>query len=44
MPRLAVPILIVILLVIGALFLSTQAREVPVTTIETDVSPATNAN
>ena len=38
MSRIAVLILIVLLLVGGLIFLSTQAREVPVTTIETDVS------
>ena len=38
MSRIAVLILIVVLLVGGLVFLSTQAREVPVTTIETDVS------
>jgi hypothetical protein len=39
MSRISVLILIVVLLVGGLVFLSTQAREVPVTTIETDVSP-----
>lgn len=44
MSRLTV-LIILIVLIIGALaFLSTQAREVPTTTIESDVSPATNAS
>ena len=38
MSRIAVLILIILLVVGGLVFLSTQAREVPVTTIETDVS------
>ena len=38
MSRIAVLILIVVLLIGGLVFLSTQAKEVPVRTIETDVS------
>jgi hypothetical protein len=38
-------LLILLVLIVGALFfLSTQAREVPTTTIETDVSPTANAS
>ncbi|WP_294009609.1 hypothetical protein [Sphingomonas sp.] len=37
MSRIAVLILIVLLVIGGLIFLSTRAREVPVTTIETDV-------
>lgn len=37
MSRIAVLILIVLLVIGGLLFLSTPAREVPMTTIETDV-------
>ena len=37
MSRITVLILVVVLVVGGLIFLSTQAREVPVTTIETDV-------
>ena len=43
MPRIMVLIIAVILVVGGLILLSTQAREVPVTTIETDVSPAPDA-
>ena len=43
MPRLIVLIIVVLLVVGGLILLSTQAREVPVTTIETDVSPGANA-
>ena len=44
MPRIAI-LIIVIVLVIGALiFFSTQAREVPTTTIDTDVGPTGNAS
>ena len=39
-----IPILVILLLIIGALvFLSTQADEVPVRTIETQVSPPGDA-
>lgn len=38
MSRIAVLIVVIVLVVGGLIFLSTQAREVPVTTIETDVS------
>jgi hypothetical protein len=41
MPRIIVLILVLVLVVGGLILLSTQASEVPVTTIETDVS--TNA-
>ena len=37
MSRIVVLILIILLVVGGLILLSTQAREVPVTTIETDV-------
>ena len=37
MSRIVVLILIVVLVIGGLIFLSTRAREVPVTTIETDV-------
>jgi hypothetical protein len=37
MSRIAVLIPIVVLVIGGLIFLSTRAREVPVTTIETDV-------
>jgi hypothetical protein len=43
MPRLIVLILVVVLLAGILLFLSTQAREVPTRTIETDVSAGANA-
>ena len=43
MPRLAIPIVIVVLLIGALLFLSTQAREVPTRTIEVDVSKAQDA-
>ena len=44
MPRLPI-LLIILVLITGALvFLSTRVREVPTTTIETDVSPVTNAS
>ena len=44
MPR-ATLLIIIVVLIAGALyFLSTQAREVPVSTIETDVSPVGNAS
>jgi hypothetical protein len=36
-------ILALVLLVGGLILLSTRAREVPLTTIETDVSPSANA-
>jgi hypothetical protein len=37
--RIAVLILFIVLVIGGLIFLSTRAREVPLTTIETDVSP-----
>jgi hypothetical protein len=43
MPRLAVPIIILLILLGGLIFLSTTAREVPTRTIEVDVSTAPNA-
>ena len=44
MPRFMILIIIAVLVVVGGLILlSTQAREVPLTTIETDVSPGPNA-
>ena len=44
MPRLIVFIIVIVLLIGALIFLSTQAREVPTTTIETDVSPVANAS
>ena len=41
--RIIVLIVAVLLIVGGVVFLSTQAREVPTTTIETDVRPNGNA-
>ncbi|HVM38411.1 MAG TPA: hypothetical protein VM265_08495 [Sphingomicrobium sp.] len=38
MPRIAVPLILLALLVGILVFLSTQAREVPTSTIEVDVS------
>ncbi len=43
MPRIMILIIAVLVLVGGLILLSTQAREVPVTTIETDVSQGPNA-
>lgn len=43
MPRIMVLLIVVLLVVGGLILLSTQAREVPVTTIETDVSSAPDA-
>ena len=43
MPRFAVLILIVVLLVGALFFLSTRAREVPTSTIEVEVNQAANA-
>lgn len=43
MPRLAIPIVIVMLIVGALVFLSMQAREVPTRTIEVDVSKAPDA-
>jgi hypothetical protein len=43
MSRLIALILVVLLLVGGLVFLSSQAREVPTRTIETDVSQGTDA-
>ena len=37
MSRIIVLVLIILLVIGGLIFLSTQARDVPVTTIETDV-------
>ena len=39
MSRILVLVLFIVLVIGGLIFLSTRAREVPVTTIETDVSP-----
>ncbi len=44
MNRIVLLIVAIVLLVGGLILLSTTAREVPVTTIETDVSPAPNAS
>jgi hypothetical protein len=44
MSRLIVLILALALIVGGLILLSTQAREVPTRTIETDVSQGANAN
>jgi hypothetical protein len=43
MPRIIVVIIALVLVVGGLVLLSTQAREVPVTTIETDVSQGRDA-
>jgi hypothetical protein len=43
MPRIIVLIIAVVLVVGGLILLSSQAREVPVTTIETDVSQGPDA-
>ncbi len=43
MPRIMVLIIALLLIAGGAILLSTQAREVPVTTIETDVSQGADA-
>ena len=43
MPRIVIVIIALVLLVGGLILLSTQAREVPVTTIETDVSQGPDA-
>ena len=43
MSRLTLLIVVVVVLVGLLVFFSTQAGEVPTTTIETDVSPAANA-
>jgi len=43
MPRIMVLIIVVVLVVGGLVLLSTQAREVPVRTIETDVSAGPDA-
>ncbi len=43
MPRIIILIIAVVLIVGGLILLSTQAREVPVTTIETDVSQGPDA-
>jgi hypothetical protein len=43
MPRIAVPLIILALLIGALVFLSTQAREEPTRTIEVDVSPQPNA-
>ena len=43
MSRIMVLVLVLVLLAGGLVFLSTQAREVPTTTIETDVRPSGNA-
>ena len=44
MPRATVLIIILVLIVGALIFLSSQAREVPTATIETDVSPVANAS
>lgn len=43
MSRIAILIVLLLLIVGGAVFLSTRAREVPTTTIETDVGVGSNA-
>jgi hypothetical protein len=43
MPRIAVPLILVALLVGVLVFLSTQAREVPTKTIEVDVTQQPDA-
>ena len=43
MPRFIVLIIAVVLVIGGLIFLSTRAREVPTTTIETDVSQGADA-
>jgi preprotein translocase subunit SecY len=43
MSRITVLIIVLLLIVGGVIFLSSAAREVPLTTIETDVSPGPNA-
>ena len=43
MPRLLLPIFLLLLLVAALIFLSTQADEVPTRTIETDVNLPANA-
>ncbi len=43
MPRIAVLIVILVLLIGALFFLSTRAREVPTKTIEVEVNQATNA-
>jgi hypothetical protein len=43
MPRIIILIIAVVLVVGGLILLSTQAREVPTTTIETDVTQAPDA-
>jgi hypothetical protein len=43
MPRLAVPLIIVLLIVGALIFLSTRVREVPTHSVEVDVSQAPNA-
>ena len=43
MPRILLLIIVVVLVVGGLILLSTQAREVPVTTIETDLGAGPNA-
>ena len=43
MPRLAVPIILILILIGALVFLSTQVREVPRHTVEVDVSKAPNA-
>ena len=44
MPRIGILIILLVLIVGGLYFVSTQAKEVPTTTIETDVSPTGNAS
>ena len=43
MPRVIVLIIVAVLVVGGLFLLSSQAREVPTTTIETDVNPGPDA-
>ena len=43
MPRIGILIILLVLIVGALYFASTQAKEVPTTTIETDVSPTANA-
>lgn len=43
MPRIAIPLIILVVLVGALVFLSMQAREVPTATIEAEVNPQPNA-
>jgi len=44
MPRIGLLIILLVLVVGALVFFSTQAKEVPTTTIETDVGPTANAS